>query len=162
MERSSTSCDILAYLVLLGKLAFTLRSVRWPIHETKYFPAQTLCFFHVSEQASPLLSFFPELVKEHGYKPPFIESRWAWTNPTPLRTRPNSGEIPGLASLAFRIWSDLCHYSNSITGPWDLESEITIKSTQPLPSVQKLCTQTWIWDYFGLRTHNSCGACFDL
>lgn len=121
----------------MEKLGFySFMSLWWTIPETKHFPVQTFCFFnvYVSEQASPLPSFFPELAKEQGYKPHFIESKRAWTNLTQIDMSKLWGD-PRLGKSGISICPDLCRYLNNSTEPWNLKTEIIIKSAQLLPSV---------------------------
>lgn len=98
-------------------------SLWWPTPETKHFRVHALCFFnvYVSEQASPLLSFFLELVEELRYQLHRKQMSLNYTHPSK-----NTSELwgdPRLGKSGIRICSDLCHYPNNSTRPWNLKSK---------------------------------------
>lgn len=68
----------------------------------------------------------------------------------------NTSELwgdPRLGKSGIRICSELCHYPNNSTRPWNLKSRV-----KSLPNLLSFC-QTWIWEYFDLRTHDKSEVC---
>lgn len=106
-------------------LAFkSFMSLWWPTPETKHFPVHTLCFFNVfvSEQASPQLSFFPELAEELSYKPHFDRKQMSLNYTHPPKNTSELWGDPSLGKSGIRICSELCRYPNNSTRPWNLKS----------------------------------------
>lgn len=154
---SSSSCDILAYLVLLEKV--------WLL--VFYEPVVTYPWNILSASSMYMCQNRPPLCSASSQN---WQKNWAINHTSQkadeLDLHPSSYEHiwtlgrSRLGKSGIRICCDLSHYPNNSIRPWNLKSGWNPCQRPPTHWLQQFSfCQTWICEYFDFRTHDKGEAC---